>query len=328
MFATGTHPVRRLVVVALTALMTMAGCEGGARLLATRLDPPNPWFSPSAYERISYLESPGWSLAGIETIFVGSSVVASGVDAALYDRLTGRHSANMALPSADVMITDRWVIDEILVRTDVDHVVYGLTTLALNANDVTPVFPRYDHQVATDRGWRGALQRAAFARLTLVSHAGAWRDPASMISDLVTRRDDPALTTPFFDLPLPPRFDLDLVDDPNELRTVNLANFEVGQQEIDALNGLLATLEERSIDTTIVFVPVHSGYIERHPGGMDDFNEARDVVASIAEEHGARFVDLNDALDDSFFIDHLHVDRQGSEALTALLACAVATSCP
>ena len=96
--------------------------------------------------------------------------------------------------------------------------------------------------------------------------------------------------------------------------------FRMGGEQTDAAEELLRELAERDIDTAVVVLPVTQDYVDAHPGGAADFDAFLDLAEQIAEDTGARFVDLHDLIgEDELFADTHHLNGRGATELSRAL---------
>lgn len=310
---------RRLLPIAVIALIAFLGFEIAAQVASRHLDPAIEWYSPTAHERHGLLERTDWDAQPLHTVFAGSSQIGVGADVELYAELTGNNAVNMGLPNAGPHTVRRWLLEEVLPRTSPEVVVIGVSSFEFNINFENRAGPGYDGQLASRRSIGAVVSRAAQRQSALFAHRHTLSNPAKALRQLRAVPKTYQFESPMIDWPHPVLSPQDRDDQVDVFRNSVVRDFEVDEALLAELDDLLSQLIDGEVAPVIVYMPVTGRFIDAHSNGRSDFESVRDRVRGVAEKHDTPFLDLAEALPESAFYDIIHLTTDGAEQFTTLL---------
>lgn len=322
--------VRRALLGVLIALAAILGFEVSLRLAEPHLPEPDPWPSGELSTKVGQMEILGAS-SDVEVVFVGSSVVAEGIDPIAFRDSSGHIAYNAGLSAASMRSVEIWVEDVVLPLTNPSTIVIGVTGRDLN-----------DH---------GISQTDFYERLTNAPGYLVLREPTTVAERVedwfyensATIRLRPVLSDPGLfaeELGLEDRGDEDDSEvgpfgsdtsyrgegyaDLHEWRTAWLArhlnDYSIGDSEADALRRLLEALAQEGIDVLVVNMPTTSDYVETLPEGDRDAAEFDIVLEQIVAEAGVAYFNAKDRYDLDDFRDPAHLTPTAASDLARELA--------
>jgi hypothetical protein len=317
---------RRVLVVLGSVAACLLVAEGTVRLLADDLPAVAEWPDATTAAKVAQMDR----IACAEVVFVGNSVARDDLDPETFQVADpGLRSAyNAALDAAGPAQIARWLPEEVLPRLDPDVVVWALTSPDLN--DASPAgqaaLESYASSIAGRDDLIGRVQRPLVEHLALVRHREALSDPAT-IWDAASgdRPDADGDATALIGSRGQGRSRANLQyvpDDPvvrGFVESQLLADYRIGGEQTEAARELVEGLQDDGRSVVLLLPPVTDEFIELHPD-QDAWDDYRATVQQIADETGARLVDLTGAGDDSWFADTHHLNGDGARELTRLVA--------
>ncbi len=324
--------MKRVALIVGVALLVVVLAEVGARALDPYLAQPELYTDDTTTVKVAQLDE----IDCVDVVFAGNSMTRDGIHPGLFTEADplGRTAYNAALDAATPALLERWVLEEVDERVSPDGVVIGLSSFDLNDEAAIgrSALDAYDTAPLTRDDLFGRLQAPLLRRSVLVEQRTALRHPDQLWHGLQAWRDgEEAPRLGASGIPgvlgrqgqgLSRR---ELRYEPNPLTerllTSELLNdFTMGGRQTEALERLLAELDDRGIDTTVVALPVTDDYVAAHPGGEEQFDAFLARAEELSTEGGADFVDLHDAAPgDEWFADTHHLNEIGATALSRLL---------
>jgi len=324
----------RRLVVPLVALLVFLGVEAAARVLDGRIPDPVVWgdpFQQTKAEQIGDLAG-----AGVEVVFVGSSVAQADFDPPLFAEASTTFGPgyNAAIPSATPRLWRLFTADTVHQDLCPALLVVGVDIRQYNDNK-----PGTEGQVLRyleSRGRRAAVgERSGWEaaegwledRLALVRIRSRLREPDKLVAWVWEIGDiggwRKANVTPegryrsFDRLQFePPATGI------ADLRRNAFRDFAVGGAEEEALQGIVGDARARGIEVIMVVMPAMFDEMARAlPRGQADVAAFKDSVAAAAARVGAplfTFPEFENRAE--LFGDTHHMNRFGVEAITTALA--------
>jgi hypothetical protein len=325
--------VKRAVVVLGVVVAVLVVAEVGTRALSPYLPEPTLYTDDTTTVKVAQMDE----LDCVDVVFAGNSMTRDGLDPEVFAEAGAGDPAvyNAALDAATPALLNRWVLDEVDPRINPEAVVLGLSSFDLNdeASIGQTALDAYDAAPLTRNDLSGRLQKPFLRTFDLFAYRNDLRDPEALWDGVSRWRDgeqEPRLGPEGIEGLLGPdgqglsRRDLQYTPSPVTDRFVTtelLNDFRLGGAQTEATRELLAGLDDRGVDTTVVVLPVTEDYVDRHPGGEAQFEEFLELSRQLADDTGATFIDLHDlAPDDSWFADTHHLNATGSEGLSRELA--------
>jgi len=327
---TRPNVVRRAKVAAAIGLALIALAEVGLRLAEPHLPEPAQWPSAEAAAKLSQIGE--LSATGeIDVIFVGSSVVAEGIDPLAYNDSSGRIAYNAALSAASMRATELWVRDVVLQETDPSIVVIGVSGRDLNDNGIsqTEFYERLTNSPGyIDRrkpanplehveSW--FLQHSALVRLRPIL-----RDPAAIVvaqnPGQPGSEDEPDIGAFGSDVSATSGPYTDFGQWRMAWLARHLNDYSIGNSETEALGRLIETLIAHDIEVLLVNMPVTADYVETLPDGRRDMQELDLILEDIASAAGVEYLDASAQYEKTDFRDPAHLTPEASSMFARRIA--------
>ncbi|HEX2295896.1 MAG TPA: hypothetical protein VHN37_11360 [Actinomycetota bacterium] len=261
-------------------------------------------------------------------VFVGSSMMADGIDPVAFTERSRVRSYNAAFAGPSMRTVTPWTLDIVEPLLEPEVVVLGIQSRELSDNG--PKNLTMFQSFKSSPGYRETTSNIAlrFAGvLERVSHFMRYRRALREPSQLFEPDGLAALqgTRVRQEVgPLGKRVQLDIPYRVSERFRTNLyekmlVNFEVGGPEYEALERLYAGLEERGIRLVIVNMPVTDAYWEEHesPADRETYHAA---LERFLKGRDVAYVDAENALKEETFRDPMHLDVDARKWLARALA--------
>jgi hypothetical protein len=264
---TGAKAARRWRKVLLATIAVVAAAEGMARLVSPQLEPVNDW------PRSDYVQHEQGLAARadqLQLLILGSSVAgrapspddildAGGPGPGYNYWLAGPSMRSISLLATDVLLE----------RASPSVVIIGLTMREFNngpsqQNHFDALRQSYGLQTASGRRTAiDTMDHTLQSVSALARHRLAFQDPARLVRELRAPALIPEHIAP--DGHLSDRGDNQLADEPPShlaQERFAMANYDVSQEDLDALARLLDRLHARGITTLVVNLPVTEHFID------------------------------------------------------------------
>ncbi|MGI8939968.1 MAG: hypothetical protein ACR2JF_17475 [Iamia sp.] len=292
----------------------------------------------------------------VDVVVLGNSTLDAATEPTLLGQVSRRFDApyNAALLGAPLTAIRRWATDYVLMESDPDTVVLGLTPL-----DVPTVGIFGVGKPAVADQFEQSLDRLAPSQLqrtddylsdhsTLVRRRGLFRAPGELwrgLSDTVHDRDkefegEPPVTFEDGSRGVRDRatWEQDLLAPRGGIRTYWGAEFDgtsdrrVGAIEREAfatsnvdrlqLTGVVDAIEDAGVGEVVIVIPPHDRSALAATGlDLDQFDRLSDQLVAFAEDRQMAVLDLSRAQwDHADFFDPAHLSKQGSDRFTRWLA--------
>jgi len=263
-------------------------------------------------------------------VFVGSSMMDAGLDAASYRQAIGGRIPvyNASLRSSLEPEVAAWTAHVVIPVLHPRVVIVGVSSSDLTPNDA--VRNGQARQFFDSPGARQALgtesvlqrvDRIAGSISDLVLYRTILRTPSAW-GKAAPKLDTSEVISPLgSDLSLRDRAYSDPQWVQDALRAVVLGRFTIGPAALDALRQVIVTAHREGIFVVLVNMPVTADFVSFHPHGTADYNAAAGAVRHIATINGAPFVDEG-VWPRAWFGDPIHLNATGSERFTSLIAAA------
>lgn len=318
--------LNRWRTIALIALVTVLTGEVAARVVEPLLETPLRWPTAQIAEKADQIRQLADEGASIDVVFLGSSVVALGIDPVEFNKADGWVAYNAGLNGAAVSGLERWAFDVVLPQLQPTVVVIGLTTRDLNDHGRLAAEFRQTMDIAD--GWRDFEERNAFEQLVdtvrdssaLVRIRPLLRAPATTARRVGRGNGDPGLAAgPFGSEGDPSNIPYDAEAWTSLWSIDHLNDYSMGGEELAALDNLVARLKGGGFDVVLAEMPVLPDYVSVQPGGAEALTEFRQAVQEIARNHDVEFVSLDGGFGPSDFRDPAHLNQEASGELAVSL---------
>lgn len=263
-----------------------------------------------------------------DVVFVGSSMVADGVDPVEFVETADVRAYNAAFAGPSMRTITPWTLDIVDPLLQPEVVVLGIQSRELSDNG--PKNKAMFEKFMSSPGYRqttsnlalrfaGMLERISY----FMRYRRAFREP----SQILEADGEAALRAARVRQELGPlgkRIQQDVpYEDSEQFRTSlyekMLFDFSVGGPEYAALERLYEGLRERGIRLVVVNMPVTPAYWEAHrsPGAEDVYHDA---LERFLEDRDIAYVDAEDSLKEETFRNPMHLDVDARKWLARALA--------
>jgi hypothetical protein len=305
--------------------------ELGVRAAAPKLRDPLLWPDWEAQHKVAAMDRLA-ERGGASVVFVGSSMVNAGIDPALMTRVLGekRPAFNGALNGADMRVIEAWTRNAVVPRLRPRIVVIGFNTA--ETNDARESTDLYDAFVASPLGRVASEQGGVLARVDswLIEHSylARYRRVLRHPVDAIVGHDaaeDRQRVGPLGRLLVLNMFQTRPYTSglAGQLGNFNraFANYSVGGPQLRALERLVRSLREQSIGVVLVRMPVTPDVIPRHTAGQADRDELTRTLSAFVRRNRLQLLDMDARFPStSLFVDPVHLNAEGMEMLTSLVA--------
>ena len=311
--------------------LVLALLEVSARLAAPGLPvDPGKWPRAEIAQKLDQIHGMINDGQTADVIFVGSSMMAGGIDPVAFTDRSDVTSYNAAFAGPSTRTVGPWAVDILEPLLDPEVVVIGIQSREMNDNapkgqtmyDKFITSPGYKQASAsaTNR-LEGKLEGWSF----FLRYRRAFRNPA----DLFSSDDKAALAEAKVRKTIGPRGTR--IEDSVEYRATDdfittlydkmLIDFAVGGVEYDALIDLHNDLEERGVRLVVVNMPVTEDYWPIHADPEGDMAAYHAMLDRFEDETGDTIIDAEDAFPTSVaFREPIHLDIEGRAAFGFALA--------
>lgn len=314
-----TRPNRWRTVV-LIALVTVLTAELAARVVEPMLETPLRWPTAQVAEKADQIRQLADEGTTIDVVFLGSSVVALGIDPVKFNEGgAGLIAYNAGLNGAAVSGLERWAFDVVLPLLKPKTVVIGLTTRDLN--DHGRLSADFLQSMDTAEGWKDFEERNPFERFidtiqsssALVRIRPLLRTPATTARHAINGNGDPGLEAGPFGSEGEPSTVPYNPEAWTSLWTINHVNdYSLGGQELVALDQLVTRLNSEGIEVVLAEMPVLPEYLSVQPGGNEALAEFRRAVQDIATKNDVTFLSAGSQFGPDDFRDPAHLNQAAS----------------
>lgn len=312
-------------------LMNLAGAS-----LASRMTPPLDYYDWIAHRKaddVAALER--GTGACIPIVVLGNSIAVGAADPAGISASleTPAFVYNGALYGTLASQDRQWANSVVVPALNPGTVIYVASAFAFSSETATSVemADKWDHSLATKRGFFGTAERRLASILPLVRNRrrlssfdeyehlmGGDTPEAQLALDATSGLQQDGLVPVDRELPGDPKKRADLR---NFVRNSFTRGWSVDPDEVEQLRQLARDLEKRGTDLILVIPPASEELPGLLPGGQRDFDEYTAAVRGVAADGLATLVDLTgSAIDPEMFYDHIHLGPRAREIFTADLA--------
>jgi hypothetical protein len=318
-----------LVITLVSVVVALAVGEVALRLAGLRLRPLTEWRNWEIHHKVTAVNDLARE-GGASVVAVGSSMINAAVDpdrlSVLMDRT--RPAFNAGLNGAGTRLLELWTLRVILPQLRPDILLIGLGSHEVSSGN--SVAKRLLDALLTSTAWRDLegdgplgdrLIRWGEKRSLLVRYR-RYLGRRRMFRDTPTRRSSTCrrLGTPRAILLF--RFRSYRSDDRQiEIWNELLNEFEVGGEEMAALDRLITGVRAAGVVPVLVRMPVTEDWVALHPKGTSDFEQFERTLSTFARERAVPYADLAQQFsshDD--YADPVHLNGQGLLRFTEILA--------
>jgi hypothetical protein len=326
----------RGATIVLTLALVLGLSEAGARWLAPGLERPQEWYDSTAEIKAKQMDT--ISDGGAEIVFVGTSMMRDAADPErlLLAGIPATSAYNAALSNGSPLVMERWIRDHVVRRLEPEVVVWGLASFQLHDQAPSNV-ESYDRYLAAPRSSRSLSDRLeAFAdsHSSLFRYQTALRSPSAIRAAFSAVRAGAEPDAVPLEIPgeitrlgrTSTRDDLSVLEADTDaqaevLRTRTFVDFEVGDQQLAALQRSVKWLHGRDIEVIFVVMPTSPFYTPLHPRGLADEADALEAIVDTAAELDVPVVRADQVITSvESFADILHLNRHGVELFTELMS--------
>jgi hypothetical protein len=291
---------RKLAWVALGVILALAMAEGGLRAFEDRLPVSTDWPTIETdvkYELLRHLPE-------ADVVFLGSSITEAAIDPREFVDASGVGSAfNSGIPFSTPFTNEWWLNEVVLQSVEPNLVVIGVT-------------PWSGGQRAVHDPLLAALRLAPVSGDDSQDPPSALLGQAGLLSEWDWRMADETVKAHLTDLGHQTGYYERSIDEATPFG-LPMGPSEMPEEEADAVDRMVDTLNERGIEAIVLIEP------GRSPGddGTLDYQRYIASVLQHEDDWGVPVLDtFNQGWDRSLFADLAHFNRMGTESFTAYMA--------
>jgi len=310
----------------------LALVEVAARITEPYLPEPDRWPSSEAAAKVDQMEDLEDDPNPISTVFLGSSVVAEGIDPVAFSESAGTTGYNAALSAASPRSLVPWTQNVVLSTAEPRLAVIGLVSRDLNDNGIsqTEFVERLESSPGMiERGQPDNLMESL--EKWFLAHSALFRvrpflgDPQRLLSELFpaggAEGDEVEAVGA---LGADSSYDGQPYADIDTWRAAwnarHLNDFLIGESEIEALHELIERLKSSGVQVMLVNMPVTDDYVDTIRDGARLQVEFSDLLEDTASDLEVGYLDVSDQFDKEAFRDPAHLTPAGARSLAIALA--------
>jgi hypothetical protein len=310
-------------IVVLMVVVTIFAAEAIARAATPLLVAPSRWPTDQISAKAAQIQEASRSGSSVDVVFLGSSVVALGIDpVAFNDEEDSLVAFNAALNGASVRGMERWTADVVVPVLNPTIAVIGVITRDLNDRNLSAA--EFLQTMAVADGWRDFDERNALEQiLDNIRDSSAFlrlrpllRTPATTLrrtfeGGLVQEEVGPFGSEAAAGAPRPYQFN----EWRSQWRNNHLNDYVIGGTELEALDRLVASLVSQHIEVWVVEMPIHPDYLRVQPGGNEALDEFHGLIQDLTTAHNVSLVDMRSDFGANSFRDPAHLDQLAAREL-------------
>lgn len=318
------------IVSLLSFLLVLGGTEVGVRQLSAGLPvDPGKWPRIEIAQKLDRLDREIRRGEDFEVVFVGSSVMAGGVDPVQFTNASGVSSYNAAWAGGTGRTSAMWALDVVEPLAEPEVILLGVQSGELNDNGPKNQIthrkfiesPGYQ-QTTTNlaRRFEGKISKIS----DLIRYRLAFRTPTVLFKkdrkalQAVEARKEIGARGRRVEEPVKYRFNLKFQTGFPEK---NLANLSYGGREYRAIVRLHNELADRGVKLVVMVTAVTDDYYTIHADPEGDKRRFHKLIERFHRETGATVIDASDAFPSwKPFRDPVHLDVEGRRAMSHALA--------
>ncbi len=316
-----TPRLGRLAALFSLGLVAVIGlAEATARMAQAAGPPVLRWYDATAQLKVVQMEDLGQA----DVVFAGTSMAWQGLVPEVFTAADpdGRSAYNAGLAGGVPVVTEPWLLDQVIPRLEPDLVIWGLSSLDLSVSYGADNLERYKDALETRSGWLASVERVSSRASALVGYRSILRDPESLFGAERSRvESDLAGSALILGAGGERRsFEFDVSDTRRDQVAARVRGFAIDGTDIAAIHRTIAALDDRGIELILVELPAPDRYVDLHPNDQADLNRVHATIVTIADLTDTRLIDLRHGYTDDDYVDYTHLDESGARALTAELA--------
>ena len=298
--------------------LVLALLEVSARLAAPSLPvDPGKWPRAEIAQKLDQIHDMVSDRETAEVVFVGSSMMAGGIDPVAFTESSGVTSYNAGFAGPTIRTITPWTVDIVEPLLHPKVVVVGMQSREMNDNapkgetmyDKFITSPGYKQAASSVANrFEGELEALSF----FLRYRRAFRRPADLFSSDAAALEDAKVRKE-----IGPRGSR--IEDAGTYRAADkfintlyrkmLIDFTVGGVEYDALVQLHEDLEARGVRLVVLSMPVTDDYAPIHADPVGDMAAYHEVLDRFASETGVTIIDAEDAFPNpEVFREPIHLD--------------------
>lgn len=318
------------LVTLFSFLLVFGTTEVGVRKISTALPvDPGKWPRIEIAQKLDRMDREIRRGQDFEVVFVGSSVMAGGVDPVQFTNASGVSSYNAAWAGGTGRTNAMWTLDVVEPLAEPEVVVLGVQSGELNdngpKNQITyrKFIGSPGYQQTTDnlaRRFEGEISKIS----DLIRYRLVFRTPSVLLKNerealrAVEARKQIGARGRRVEEPVKYRFNLKFQTGFPEK---NLADLSYGGKEYRAIVRLHNRLQQRGVKLVLMITAVTDDYYSIHADPEGDRKRFHDLIRRFQRETGATVIDAADAFPSwKPFRDPVHLDIEGRRAMSHALA--------
>jgi hypothetical protein len=336
MTASNPSSAQRARTAGLIALVLIGLFELSLRLVEPELPPLEMWPTTEVAAKVEQIESLIEGGEKMDVVFLGSSVVAEGIDPVAFNAAASKTAYNAALGAASMRSSEAWIGDVVSPLTGAKTVVVGVTVRDLNDNGISQT--EFYDRLSTSPGLlttRTPNNPLEHVEGWLVAHSAIFRlrpllrDPRLLFQQVLG--PPPADASPEDTVVGPYGSDTSYEGEsydasdkwriPWEARQMN--DFAIGGMEAEALQRLIRKLTNTGSDVILINMPVTDDFYATLPDPERNRVDHERILRDVAEDTGAIYLDLDERFSLEDFRDPAHLKPAAAAELAEMLAAMV-----
>lgn len=307
----------RFVVGALAIIVV---AEFGARATIALADAPVlRWHDYSSQLKVEQMNATEQA----EIVVVGTSMAQQDLVPSVLREVLGESVYNAGLNGGIPVVTEPWLLDQVLPRLEPETVLWGLSPLDMSAAYGDATKNAYDQALETKSGWLAEVDRFGSHYLTLISSRAALRDPAKLLgADNAAAAEEARAALGNEG----ERIDFSVQLGVNRQTEISgrIKPFVIDREDLAAIARTVRELQAQNIGIYFIELPVPQRFVSLYGNGPTDQELNRSAIATLGAELGVTVIRPNAEFGDDEFVDFTHLNKEAAERFSRDIASQVA----
>jgi len=312
--------LRRLLLVLSGMLGVFVVAELTSRVVVSESSPAIRWYDASAQLKVEQMDD----VADVDVVFAGTSMAWQAFVPAIFDDDTGLESYNAGLNGGTPEVMERWLVEEVVPRTQPTAVVWGLSSYDLAPAYGSQQRNAYDDAPETRTGALAAIDNRASDWSVLIRNRAVLRSVGDVTGREAEdrRREFDQADRTLGDDGERLDFDVDISSDRRDITRTRLTGFTPDPDDLLRISNTIRSLQRDGIEVILVQLPVPERFIDAHPNGASDYQTVAPALEALATMMQTRLLRLDDGFTDDDFVDFTHLTKPATSEFTEGFAAA------
>jgi hypothetical protein len=289
-----------------------------ARMLMQSTPEAVRWYDEAAQLKVAQMDD----LGDVDVVFAGTSMAWQAFVPSVVNQTTGTSSYNAGLNGGTPEVMERWLLEEVVPRTNPTTVVWGISSLDLAPNYGAQQRQVYDEALASRTGVLARVEQAIAERSELVANRSVLRSLNDTFGSGADEREASFATAREHLGSMGERLDFRPggTDRERQIMRSRLVDYSPDPNDAGSMSRVISELRRQGITVVLAELPAPSGFVDSHPDGPTDFQATQWALAGIGLVQGVDVIQNTAVFDDDDFVDLSHLTSAGATTFSESFA--------